>query len=259
MEELSKTHERKIQKIKFDTQKFKVKVIPQYQEKYTKTGNTISQAKSKFNDLRNESRKLRQLWHKEVDKIFDKIDSLNQSLKDRNLNCLQTHQNKIRNQSFEMNNIIKQNNKILKSNKWSEARSYLSQLEDYEKITQIIGLKMPSLNTKIYQGNELSIELEAFKAALTQASKLNQIPAKVITSIPSGYESLYSVACVGEADAWICGNKQNIHVTRVNIKGALMDRVANKCLNVVDDISVTEEGNLVFCGNDHLNITINME
>ena len=83
-EELSKTHERKIQKIKFDTQKFKVKVIPQYQEKYTKTGNTISLAKSKFNNLQNESR---QLWHKEVDKIFDKIDSLNQSLKDMNLNC----------------------------------------------------------------------------------------------------------------------------------------------------------------------------
>ena len=111
-EELSKTHERKIQKIKYDTQKLQVKVIPQYQEEYTKTGNTMSQAKSRFDDLRNESRKLRQLWHKEVDKIFDKIDSLNQSLRDRNLNCLQTHQNKIRNQIFEMTNIIKQNNKI---------------------------------------------------------------------------------------------------------------------------------------------------
>ena len=122
----------KFKKSKFDTQKFKVKVIPQYQEEYTKTENTMSQAKSKFNDLRNESRKLRQLLHKEVDKIFDKIDSLNQSLKDRNLNCLQTLQNKIRNQIFEMNNIIKQNHKILKSNKCSEVRSYLFQLEDYE-------------------------------------------------------------------------------------------------------------------------------
>ena len=256
-EELSKTHERKIQKIKYDTQKLQVKVIPQYQEEYTKTGNTMSQAKSRFDDLRNESRKLRQLWHKEVDKIFDKIDSLNQSRRDRNLNCLQTHQNKIRNQIFEMTSIIKQNNKILKSKKWSDVRSYLSQLEDYEKITQRIGLKMPSLNTRIDQGNELSIELEAFKATLTQTSELIQIEAKVITSFSSCYESLYGVACVGETEAWICGNNHNI--TRVNIKGTVMDRVTTKCQNVPYDISVTEEGNLVFCGNDYVNITINME
>ena len=132
-EELSKTHEREIQKIKYDSQILQVKVISRYQEKYTITENTMSQVKSKFNDLRNESRKLKQLRHKKVYKIFDKIAALNQSLKDRNLYGLQTHQNRIRIQICGMKKIIEQNNKILKSNKWSEVRNYLSQLEDYEK------------------------------------------------------------------------------------------------------------------------------
>ena len=60
---------------------------------------------------------------------------------------------------------------------------------------------MSPLITRIDQRNELSIELEAFKATLTQTSERNQIAAKVITSIPSGYESLYGVACVGETEA----------------------------------------------------------
>ena len=63
-EEFSKTHERKIQKSKYDTQKLQVKVIPQYQEELTKTENTMSQAKSISDDLRNKSRKLRQLWQR---------------------------------------------------------------------------------------------------------------------------------------------------------------------------------------------------
>ena len=78
-----------------------------------------------------------------------------------------------------------------------------------------------------------------------------------MTSFSSRYASLYDVACVEETEAWICGNNQNI--TCVNIKGTMMDRVTRECQNVLDDISVTKEGNLLFCGNDHLNITINMK
>ena len=76
-------------------EEFKAKIIPKYQKEDDKIENTISENKSKIDDLGKESKKLRILWHKESDNIFDKIDWLSQFLGEENLNVLQGYQNKI--------------------------------------------------------------------------------------------------------------------------------------------------------------------
>ena len=146
VEELTKTYEIELRKIKSDTEEIKAKLIPKYQNEDVEIGNRISKSLSKFDDLGNESKTLRKLWHQEVDDIFDKIDCLNQSLTEENLNVLQEHHNKIRRLITEMNTNVKQNETLFNSNIFSELNEYKSKLKEYYDFHENVDLELPSLS-----------------------------------------------------------------------------------------------------------------
>ena len=91
----------------------------------------MSMTKTQFDDIKKESKKLRQLWHQEVDSIFDKIESMNQSHREENLNALQAYHIKIKNLISKMIETVEQNEKLLKTNKISDLNKYKSKLELY--------------------------------------------------------------------------------------------------------------------------------
>nr|XP_022303442.1 uncharacterized protein LOC111111010 [Crassostrea virginica] len=266
VEELTETHENKILKIKSDTEEIQAKLIPKYQKEDIEIGKKISKTKSKTDDLGKESRKLRKLWHQEVDNIFDKIDSLSQSLTEKNLNALQEYHNKIRDLISEMNTIVKQNENLFNSNKLSEVNEYQSKLNAYQDFPEHVDLELPSLRSNIDQGKELIIEIGGFRATLKHMSPpspsadvsrlttgigklMDQV--RVIATIPTNYKPLSGVACVGEAEAWIYGNNKTI--TRIDIHGAVRDTVTItclywliQCLTRPGGISVTRGGELIY-------------
>ena len=81
-----------------------------------------------MNDLGKKSKKLRILWHQEVDNIFDKIDSHSQFFGEKKLNTLQGYHKKIQNLISQMKKTVKQNDKLSISNKFSEVNKYQSKL-----------------------------------------------------------------------------------------------------------------------------------
>ncbi|XP_078330448.1 uncharacterized protein LOC111117361 [Crassostrea virginica] len=255
VEELTETHQNKIRKIKSDTEEMKAKLIPKYQKEDVEIGKDISKTISKIDDLGKESKKLRKLWHQEVDKIFDKIDSLSQSLTEKNLNTLQEYHNKITDLISEMNTIVKQNEKLFTSNKLTEVNKYQSKLNEYQDFPEHVDLELPSLKSNIDQGKELIIEIGGFRATLKQMSPpspsadvsrlttgigklMGQV--RVIATIPTNYNPLYGVACVGGAEAWIFGRNKTI--TRIDIHGNVRDTVNSTGQYGPDDISVTRGG-----------------
>nr|XP_022308977.1 E3 ubiquitin-protein ligase Midline-1-like [Crassostrea virginica]XP_022308978.1 E3 ubiquitin-protein ligase Midline-1-like [Crassostrea virginica] len=259
VEELTETHENKILKIKSDTEEIQAKLIPKYQKEDIEIGKKISKTKSKTDDLGKESRKLRTHWHQEVDNIFDKIDSLSQSLTEKNLNALQEYHNKIKDLISEMNTIVKQNENLFNSNKLSEVNEYQSKLNAYQDFPEHVDLELPSLRSNIDQGKELIIEIGGFRATLKHMSPpspsadvsrlttgigklMDQV--RVIATIPTNYKPLYGVACVGEAEAWIYGNNKTI--TRIDIHGTMRDTVTTSCLKSPNDISVTKGRELIY-------------
>ncbi|XP_078327847.1 uncharacterized protein LOC111115608 [Crassostrea virginica] len=259
VEELTETHENKIRKIKSDTEEIQAKLIPNYQKEDVEIGKKISKIKSKIDNLGKESRKLRKLWHQEVDNIFDKIDSLSQFLTERKLNVLQKYHNKIRDLISEMNTIVKQNEKLFNSNKLSEINKYQSKLNEYQDFPEHVDLEMPSLRSNIDQGKGLIIEIGGFRATLkhmyppspsadcsglkTGIRKLmNQV--RVIATIPTNYKPLYGVACVGGSEAWIYGKNKTI--TRIDIHGAVRETVTTTCVQWPDGISVTRRGGVIY-------------
>nr|XP_022304805.1 uncharacterized protein LOC111111908 [Crassostrea virginica] len=269
IEELTEIHENKIRKIKSDTEEIQAKLIPKYQKEDIEIGKKISKTKSKTDDLGKESRKLRKLWHQEVDNIFDKIDSLSQSLTEKNLNALQEYHNKIRDLISEMNTIVKQNENLFNSNKLSEVNKYQSKLNEYQDFPEHVDLELPSLRSNIDQGKELIIEIGGFRANLkhmyphsrsADVSRLTTGIGKlmdqvsVIATIPTNYKPLWGVACVGEAEAWIYG--QNETITRIDIHGTVRDTVTTTCLCCPDDISVTKGRELIYSDDDSGTVNI---
>ena len=171
VEELTETHEKKIQKIKSDTEEIKAKIIPKYQNEDHKIGNIISTTKSKIDDLGKESKELRKLWHQEVDNIFDKIDSLSQSLGEENLNALQGYHNKIRNLISEIKSVVKQNEKLSITTNSLEVNKYQSKLNEYQDFPKHVDLKFPFLSSNIDKGKELRLEIGGYTAILQQMSQ----------------------------------------------------------------------------------------
>ena len=80
---------------------------------------------------------------------------------------------------------------------------------------------------------------------------------RVICTIPTTYKPLYGVACVGEAEAWICGKNKTI--TRIDIHGAVKDTVVTTCQDGPDGISVTRGRELMYsdCDSGTVNIVKN--
>ena len=202
VEDLTETHEKKIRKIKSDTEEIKVNIIPKYQIEDRKIGNTISKTKSKMYDLGKESKRLRKLSHQEVDDIFDKIDLLSQSLGLKNLNALQQYQNKIRNIISEMNKTVKQNEKLSKSKNVLEVNKFQSNLNEYQDFLEPI-IEIGGFIATLKQMSQPSLPTD-FSRLTTELDKVSRL----IATIGDTSKPLRGFTCVEERKAWIFGDNE---------------------------------------------------
>lgn len=157
-----------------------------------------------------------------------------------------------------MNQVVKQNKKLINSNKLSEAKKYESKLSKYADVSEKVDFELPSLSSYINRENELSVEIGDFKATLKQKHQLslsfsrsttgiNELmdEFREIATIPTNYKPLLGIACEGESDVWILG--RNNTITCYDIHGTLKKKVMTAFLFGPDGISVTRERELIYC------------
>jgi hypothetical protein len=65
---------------------------------------------------------------------------------------------------------VQENKEILKSNNVSDVNNYRSRLTEFRPISQVPDVTSPSLKTSSVQGREFSVELEDYRATLTQTA-----------------------------------------------------------------------------------------
>ncbi|XP_048740317.2 uncharacterized protein LOC125654400 [Ostrea edulis] len=250
-----------------ETKEIESRIIPQYKKKNEETESKISTTMAECDELDKEKEKHRKLWHQEVDTIFNTLGSLIKSMKENHLAALKSHQSKINNCIPDMIQTVQRNKEILKSKKVFEVTNYKSKLEEYRNMPTDIDVKLPSLKTNTVQGRELSLELGEYKTCLTQKTlsslteevyylSLQKLleQAKSITTIPTGVNPLFHVACVGVDEVWVSGKDKIIR--RVDIHGSVRDTVTTTCLDWPNDITVTRQGELVY--SDANNRTVNI-
>ena len=66
---------------------------------------------------------------------------------------------------------------------------------------------------------------------------------RVIGTIPTSYNCLYGVACLGEAEAWVNGEKT---ITQIDKHGFVKYTVTSKCPYWQNGISVTRGRELIY-------------
>lgn len=155
------------EEIQKETGEIEEELIPEYSKTDANLKDKLAKITKEFLMNEQEKERQRKLWHQEVDKIFDTLDSLNNSLKQRNLESITSYQTRIKTIAQGMIQTVQQNKQILKSNKASDFADYTSKLIEYRDILTDLDAQMPSLIGKEVEGKELTIEMGDFRAILT--------------------------------------------------------------------------------------------
>ncbi|XP_062604201.1 uncharacterized protein LOC134280423 isoform X2 [Saccostrea cucullata] len=255
----------KKEEIQKETQEIKSKLLPKCTKYNEDTDGEITKSMGKYVELEKEIEKQRKVWHQEVDNIFNKLSSITQSKKVEHLDVLKSHQSKLKNLIADMNETVKENQEMLKSNKVSQVTSFNSRLKKYRDIPEVIDVFIPLLKTNAVQERELGIELGEYKARLTWTSmKKLLVKSRVIATFPTGVKPLLRVVCAGDDKCWVSEKGRTIRC--VEKLGSLHDTVT-PTLNSSSDspvpkeeelicISVNKQGDLIY--SDYNNRTVSL-
>ncbi|XP_062570340.1 uncharacterized protein LOC134232409 [Saccostrea cucullata] len=277
MKDMEDIFNEKKNEIEEDNEEIKSTIIPKYEKEIKNAEIEISSKTAKSEEMEKEKEKYRKQWHLEVDTIFNKLDYLIKSKSKDHTCSLKSHQSRLRNLVQSMKQTVEQNEKILNTNEVSGVSNYKSKVQEYRDMTPgHIDVEIPSLNTKTDQENELCIELEEYKATLTQTgfSSLSEEAsflstgellekAKVISTVPTEVRPLSGMACVGTDEIWVSFgamfSQDNQVIKRVNIHGACQNSVTTMGKHSPGGIFVTGRGELIYsdCENDTVNLVRN--
>ncbi|XP_048741994.2 uncharacterized protein LOC125655661 [Ostrea edulis] len=254
---------RKREKIKRETEEIQ-KIISKNKAYDATAENKLSKFLIYLSDLAKQTKDQRKLWHLEVDAIFDKFDSLIQSIQDQEIKILKSYQTQLRSQNSHMTQTVQENRDILKSNNVCDVTDHKSKLNQLKGVLEVPNIKQPSFKTKAAQGRILCVEFREYKATmiLTTLSSLRDggvkillDDAKEIANISTNLTKLAKVACVKSDRAWLNG-KDDQMIRCVDIHGTVQDTVNSTCLDFPTDITVNSQGELIY--SDYMNRIVNI-
>ncbi|XP_078330868.1 uncharacterized protein LOC144624774 [Crassostrea virginica] len=160
---------------------------------------------------------------------------------------------------------VKQNEKLSISNNLLEVNKYQSKLNQYKDFPKDVDCKFPYLASNIDKGKELSIEIGGYRVTLKQISQPSLSTdvsllttgiggVRVIATIPTTYNCLCGVACLGEAEAWVYGKNKTI--THIDIHGVVKNTVTTTCPYWPNGILVTRGRELIYSHDNSDTVTI---
>ena len=147
------------------TEYFRGNIIRNY-EKVSDVEYSICLVKTQYEVNRDDFEKQRTIWHQRVEDIFDQLGCLNQSLKDKNMGILTSHETRWNILTSNLAETAQQNKRVLQSDNFEEIMK-LEYLEHHEAPKQI-DIDIPSLCSNVSKGEELSLKFGNFRATLTQ-------------------------------------------------------------------------------------------
>ena len=239
-------------------------ILSQYQED-AHIKQPLSKAKIEFSDFEKENKTLRWVWHEEVDNIFNKVDFISQSTKNRNMKALQANNVKIRKLFHEMNERVEENESTLKTNKLSKVDSYKSIVKKISRITWRGDLENSKFN--IQNGTRegtwnrnWSFQIQAnllrtvSRLTLRLGDPIPGVKFQIVATISTNYQPLIGMVCVWEEEVWVHGN--NSTITRIDIHGSMKNNITTSCKYGPSGISITQQMELLYSDSDCFGRTV---
>ncbi|XP_062616479.1 tripartite motif-containing protein 2-like [Saccostrea cucullata] len=241
-------------------------IHPTYQDIASDVQNRMSQFEKEYGDLSTAITKHGEDWHREIDKLYQKLKAEVDEMKNTQLQTLQKHLDEINKTMSDIKDEIDSLDVAVESNDISKLFKLTFSVESYRKLPQIVLPSLPTFTpckikgqdlSKIFgtlSSSSLSSDKHGYSMKTTQkspeagssplAKQLLDEP-ETVTTIDTGYGSLYDVACLSDEEIWTSGDDSTMKLYSIN-QGSQLKSITTKSGNIPTDIAVTKSGDLVY-------------
>ncbi|XP_062611287.1 E3 ubiquitin/ISG15 ligase TRIM25-like [Saccostrea cucullata] len=251
-------------------------IYPTYQDIASDVQNRMSQLEKEYGDLSTAITKHGEDWHREIDKLVQKLKAEVDEMKITQLQTLQKHLDEINKTMSDIKGEIDSIDMATDTNDLSKLFSVTSSVHIYRNLPHQIMPSLPKfMPKKIYKeelfklfgvlsSSSLTSDKHGYKMKTTQKStEAGSFPPvkqlldepETVTTIHTGYRSLYYVACLSDEEIWTGGNDSTMKLYSIN-QGSLLKSITTKSGNTPSDIAVTKSGDLVYADYDDRTVNI---
>ncbi|XP_062602815.1 uncharacterized protein LOC134264538 [Saccostrea cucullata] len=252
-------------------------IYPIYQDIASDVQNRMSQLEKEYGDLSTAITKHGEDWHREIDKLVQKLKAEVDEMKNTQLQTLQKHLDEINKTMSDIKDEINSMEHAIDTNDLSKLFSVMPNVHTYRNLPQKIVPSLPKFIPARKQGEELSkmfgtlssssfsSDKHGYSMKTTQKSPeagssppVKQLldESETVTTIDTGYrEYLYNVACLSDEEIWTRGDDNTMKLFSIN-QGSELKSITTKSGNTPCDIAVTKSGDLVYTDYDDRTVNI---
>ncbi|XP_061167345.1 E3 ubiquitin-protein ligase TRIM71-like [Saccostrea echinata] len=251
------------------------KIYPTYQGIAFDVQNRISQLEKEYGDLSTAITKHGEDWHREIDKLVKKLKAEVDEMKNTQLETLhKKHLDEINKKMSDIKDELNSVDVAVDSNDISKLFDITINVDRYKNLPQNFLPSLPkfipgriqelskifgtlSSSSSTSDENDYSIKTTQKSPEAGSSPPVKQLldEPEIVTTIDTGYDNLYKVACLSDEEIWTRGNGNTMKLYSIN-QGSLLMSISTKSGGEPCDIAVTKSGDLLY--SDHIDRTINI-
>ncbi|XP_062579544.1 E3 ubiquitin/ISG15 ligase TRIM25-like [Saccostrea cucullata] len=252
-------------------------IYPTYQDIASDVQNRMSQLKKEHKDLSSAITKHGEDWHREIDKLVQKLKAEVDEMKNTQLQTLQKHLDEINKTMSDIKEEINSVETTTDTNDLSKLFSVTSNVHMYRNLPNKIMPSLPKFIPGKIQGDleelsklfgalsssSLSSDEHGYSMKTTQKSPEagSSPPVKqlldepeTVTTIDTGCKNSRNVACLSDEEIWTSGLNSTMILYSIN-QGDIKS-IKTKSKKTPSDIAVTKSGDLVYTDYDDRTVNI---
>ncbi|XP_061195116.1 E3 ubiquitin-protein ligase TRIM17-like [Saccostrea echinata] len=260
----------KKESIEKERKRLKETVKSTFEDIATDIETQLAEIDGKYEKLASEVTTHGEEWHQEIDKVIQKNKEEINKMRNQHRDALNKHLNNIKKLVVDIKQSILETEDILQSIEVIKSLSYEINSEKFTKLPSKLIVMFP-----VFTGNNnqdqcsqlfgslspLSLIIEEHGYTMKTPDAVFCPPVKplldepeLITTIDTGSDRLFSVACLSDQEIWARGGDKIMKL--YNLQGKLLKSIQTKSGNIPYDIAVTRSGDLVHT--DPISRTVNI-
>nr|XP_022309179.1 uncharacterized protein LOC111114924 [Crassostrea virginica] len=253
--------ENKRKVLRRDLQELEKYIFPKYQESAaiikTQKIDQLKHSQKLTSELNIQGEALHREIHTIIQRKQAEIDEMNV----QHLAAIEKQEGETNKALHEIKQVIQDLKSLLDTSDVGLVSKYRSRIAEFRKLPHKLKISLPNLMPQKINREELlkqfgslsplSIETEEQGYTVPSPGAESSPPARplldvprLITDIPTGYDSLYNVSCLSDEEIWTSGTNEIMKL--YNLKGELLKSIQTKSGNAPRDIAVTRSGGLVY-------------
>ncbi|XP_056002474.1 E3 ubiquitin-protein ligase TRIM71-like [Ostrea edulis] len=253
-----------------DLEELETRIYPRYEDIAVDVQTEKVELETNYGKLITDADQQGYVLHRDITDIVNQRKSNIQEIKNKHLSALNKNTDEITQKTTELKQIISDLKSILKSNDVSLTSTYKSRNSEFRTSPPRVRITLPSFSAQKINKDQLNEMFGSLSSLSFNTERDDTIISpeaasyplvkplldepRLIATIDTGYEDLYSVSCLSEYQVWTGGDNETMKL--LNLQSKLLTSIQTESRNAPWDIAVTSDGNLVYTDDD--NKTVNL-